>query len=234
MNLPLTEAIQHFKETWQPSSLTEAIQRFKETPQSGIDIAVLEKGISNGELSPEEQANLNETFITSYNRSFVAGFPRDAFNMLRGQNLIAENIPPREDLDLDENWKEIAKLVELNIPQQEITTNVVYNHFKRFIHQGNRIPNHENISQKISQYISECIRRAHKKNDPELLQKVIPAFKTLAYLIKSQGSWAYSCESEYDVMVRFGVDSKKMDFKFLDDDEITEKILTKHLARLHN
>jgi hypothetical protein len=208
-------------EKWQQPSLAKTIEGFKKYPQSGINLDILEKGIRDGKLSAEELAGLNETFVIGYNKALHACFPQDAFDILRGQNMIAGYIPPQEQLDLDREWEEIAQLTRLTVPQQAVTTEVAFKNFKQF--KPDNFPNYEAILQKISIYISECIRRAHKENNPELLQRVIPTFKLLAYLHKLHERTHYWCESEFDVIVRFGVDPEKMEFRYLKKDEVTEK-----------
>lgn len=208
------------KETWRQPSIKEAVENFKKWPQSGINLDVLGEAIKKKELSPEALTDLNKTFVIGYNKALHACFPKDAFSILRGQNMIAEHIPAQEHLDLEREWEAISELTKLDIAQERITTEAVFKHFRQFKREDFR--NYDFIFEKISLYISECLRRAHKERDPKLLERVIPTFKLLAYLHKLQELTHYSCESEFDAMVHFGVDPKKMEFRYLKKDEVRE------------
>jgi hypothetical protein len=202
-------------------TIESSIEGFKKWPQTGINLDVLAEGIKSGKLTPEQQTELNDTFTKGYNQALHACFPRDAFDILRGQNMIADNIPPQEHLDLDNEWKEINQVTKFGISQNDITTEDAFKHFKQFRRED--FPDYEAISQKISLYISECIRRAHEENNHELFEKIIPAFKILAYFHKLHEKNHYWCQSEFDEIVRFSTDPEKLEFKYLRKEDVKEK-----------
>ena len=206
---------------YRPPTLEWSVESFKKWPQCGINLDVLAEGVQSGRLTPEQQADLNDTFVRGYNQALHACFPKDAFDILRGQNMIADNIAPQEHLDLDGEWEEICQLTKIGLAQQDITTEAAFKHFRQFKRED--FPEYEAIFKKISLYISECIRRAHKEKNSSLLARVVPTFKLLAYFHKLHERTHYWCEDEFNAMVRFGTDRKKMEFRYLRKDEITEK-----------
>jgi len=210
---------------YKPPTLEWSVESFKKWPQSGINLEVLAKGIKSGELTAKQQKELNETFVNEYNQALHACFPKDAFDILRGQNMIADNIPSQEHLNLDKEWEKIAKLTKINMPQKDITTEVAFKHFRQF--QREDFPEYETIFQKISLYISNCIRRAHKEKNPLLLEKIIPTFKLLAYFHKLNEGTHYWCEDEFNAMTRFGIDPDKLEFKYLRKEDVKEKLFNK-------
>jgi len=204
-----------------PPTFEENLKNFKNLPSSGLNYDVFSEGIKSGKLSPDQQSELNDTFVKGYNQALHLCFPGDAFKVLRGQNLIAENIPPQAHLDLDQEWKEIAELTKINVPQQDITTEAAYQHFRLLKRED--FPEYEATHHKISLYISECIRRAHKENNHLLFDNVIPTFKLLAYLHKLHEGNHYFCPDEYNEMVRWGTDPKKLEFITIKKEDVKER-----------
>jgi hypothetical protein len=200
------------------------IENFKKWPSGGINLDILSEAIKENKLTAEQLTGLNSFFVTGYIQAMDSCFPGNAFDNLRGQNMIADYIPPQESLDLDKEWANIHDLLKLEKPADEMSTSDILKHIAKF--KADDFPNFEEIVQTISSYIGESIRRAHKENDPARLQKVIPAFKLLVYFRKKlRGAADYGCEAEFDRVVRFGVDLDKMGFRYLQKDELKEKLM---------
>jgi hypothetical protein len=209
--------------TYNQENLIREIESFEKFPSSGINLDILTQGIQSNELSSEQQLRVSNICVIGYNNALRSCFPKDAFRILKAQNIIFNGIPSYEEMDLDKEWQKIAELTGITIPQLEITTEFAFKHFK------NKFPNdfvgYEEIYSKISLYISECIRRAHFDNNPQLLEIVIPTFKVLAYFHKIHEWTHYSCSAEFNAMVRFGVDREKMQFINLREEDIKEKFM---------
>lgn len=213
---------------YKPPTLEQSLENFKKFPSTGINLEVLADSIKSGKLIAEQQSELNDTFVRGYNEALVLCFPKNAFDILRGQNMIAENIPPQERLDLEKEWNEIAKLAKIEIAQENITTEAAFKHFQQF--KPGDFPDYEAICKKISLYISECMRRAHAEKNYLLLERVIPAFKLLAYFHKLHERVHYWCEAEFNDMVHFGVDPNKLEFKYLDKKDVRERFFDDVIA----
>ena len=208
-----------------PHSIESEIDDFKKQPGNGINLEILSEAVNDKKLSAEQLTELNKFFVIGYNKAMDNCFPRNAFDNLRGQNMLADYIPPQAELDLDKEWDGIRNSLKISSPTDNMTTMDIYQHFKNF--ELKDFPDYEGIVQRMSSYISESIRRAHEDNDPARLQKLIPAFKLLAYLHKVREQLHYNCPSEFDDMVFFGVDEEKMEFRYLKRNELKEKLTRK-------
>ena len=206
---------------YKPPSLEDVIERLEKEPGAGANLSLVEAAVKSGELSPEKQSQLSGLFAQGYRAAFRNCFPRDAFDNLCGQNLVAKNIPAIK-IDLDKGWKEISGLFNLDIPLEQITTRVAFRHFLKFV--PGDAHNLETIPRKLSDYISECIRQAHGEKDIRILARMIPVFKLLGYYQKMLEKTHYGCWDEYDVMVGLGVDENNFGFRYLVKNELKETL----------
>ena len=192
----------------------------REYGSGGVNFEILEEIIKQNGLSKEQFSLLSDYFTRGYNDAFRRCFPGDAFDILRAQNMIAEYIMPNEPLDLDREWNRILDLLEIRNKNQELTTEVIFRHFRNFHWKNRKVQNSRKVTEVISSYITECIRRAHRDDDPTLLERVIPAFKILGYIHKLDEFAHFSCSDEFNKMVSFGLDREKLQFKYLSKEEL--------------
>jgi len=182
------------------------------------DLYTLAELVKHRMLTPEDFQRLPAAYIAGFNSTFKRCFPKDAFDNLRALNIVADFIPPQEDMDLDAKWEEISSNLGIATPAA-VTTEVAWKTFVKV--QAKDFPDdrYEATAKELSDYIAEAVRRAHTQKDPGMLKRAIPAFKVLRYLHKMKEQTHYWCEDEFDAMARFGVDERRLDFRCLADFE---------------
>lgn len=121
---------------------------------------------------------------------------------------------------MDNEWEEITKLLKMDFPWHKITAEFAFKHFKKFSRED--FPDYPQICDRISAYISECLRRAHVNGDRQIFARIIPAFRLLGYFHKLQEGQHYWCQDEFDCMAKFGIDPEKLEFRDLPKEEVEE------------
>lgn len=166
-------------------------------------------------LTPDQVSALYSLLRDYYNINLKKSFPRDAFKGLIALSYLGENIPPKAELNLDNEWLRLLKVFNLD-SGTKVSTQTAYRWMrKRNINEAQLI---QQTTAELSDFIGECIRRAHLEKTPRLLYRAIEAFKLLGYLRVG----TEHCPACYNDFTEMGVDEKSLHFRYLRKSEVTE------------
>lgn len=205
--------------TRSPRELSYIIESLQNFPQAPVDNNIVAQALQDGLISKEQQRILADLYTVSYNKALRACFPRDAFGHLDGVRLVASAIENDDTYNLEQEALDIQKILQLPKALDELCVKDIYlNFLRRTIKE---FP-YEEAVKKLSRYINECLRRSAATKESLWLTRAIKGFRVLGYVHKLKEDAHYSCESEYDEMVRYGIDRDTLQFIRLPLSQLTE------------
>lgn len=197
--------------------IVDSLEKF---PQDPVDNQTVQRAVQEGLLTKEQRVKLRELYTAGYNKALRACFPRDAYKHLDGTRIVSSGLEPHEQqITTEQLAREIQTMLRLPKPLDSLSVKEIYQHFLR--RKIQEFP-YETAVKKLSQYINECLGQNASDKDAAWLYKARDAFRVLGYLHKCRESVHYSCESEYNEMVRYGIDEKTGSFVHLRNSELTE------------
>ncbi len=199
--------------------LNDIFDSLKKYPQSPVNIDVIAEASHQGLLSKEQKTTLVHLFTEGYNKAFRACFPRDSYDHLRGLYSTLEHPEKNPEKNLDREETELKILLNINKSFEDLTVKDCFTHFRR--RKIEEFP-YEEASARLSDVVNERLREGKLTNNSTSLKKAIGAFRLLGYLHKLKERTHYGCESEYDEMVRFGIDETSKSLITLRNSQLTE------------
>ncbi len=177
---------------------------------------VLKPLLTDDALTSDQVNSLHSLVRDFYVRNLNKSFPRDAFRGLIALSYLGEKIPAKAEVNLDKEWLRLLKVFDLD-PGTQVSTQTAYRWMKkRNINEAQLL---QQTTAELSDFIGECIRRAHLEKNPRLLHRAIEAFKLLGYLRVG----TEHCPACYNDFTEMGVDENSLHFRYLRKSEVTEK-----------
>lgn len=193
---------------------------FRDQVQNGASNLEVLHQVVQGELLSEEQfRGLPDAYLTGMQSAFKRRFPKDAFDNLRALNEVAAYIEPHPDMDLPGTWRDITGTVGLS-PDDPVSVETAWKTFRGSAAEQRFAPVAAELTDRLAAFIAESVARTHTYNDARYLHDAIPAVKLFGYLQKMRAGIQYDCESEFNIMLHFGVDEERLGFRYLHMTEV--------------